>query len=494
MACVNKLPLDALEYDFVIVSGGTTGCVVASRLTEYLPNKNILVVEGGLSDFNYQYTSVEQPFGNSNILHSRAREAGIEGWTFDQFIRLVNKLRTDIHPIYLEFQNPVDVAFVESYVKVFNIPKTNSFNEDIVVRGNISSGTGFIAAAYSPKNGFRSSASVIYIHPIFEAKEHRPNLTVLTNTLVYYVNIDKNTVTSIDVVLQSGQKLTVTANVEAVLCAGAIDTPRLLLLSRIGPSKQLESLGIPVVTDLPGVGENLMDYPESLILWELKEPLAPQTVTRSDVAMLLRREPFNVNGDDGDIANVLFYVFVLGFDTHTTRLGYETPANAYLFMPNVPRPRSRGRLYLASTDPEVKPALDFRYFTDLGGYDKKTILFRLKAGRKLAETAPLRDLIKREVAPGPHIQTDEQLEEYSRQAHNTVYHPCGTTKIGDTAKDKFAVVDPTLKVKGVKKLRIADAGVFPLIPSINPMLTVLSVGERAAELIIADAKVAKANL
>lgn len=151
--------------------------------------------------------------------------------------------------------------------------------------------------------------------------------------------------------------------------------------------------------------------------------------------------------------------------------------------PNVPRPRSRGRLYLVSSDPTVKPALDFRYFTDPEGYDAATIVAGLKAAREIVQQAPFKNWIKREVAPGPHVQTDEELSEYGRRVHHTVYHPAGTTKMGDVIRDKMAVVDPELRVRGLKGVRIADAGVFPEMTSVNPMVTVLAIGERAAELI-----------
>lgn len=164
-------------------------------------------------------------------------------------------------------------------------------------------------------------------------------------------------------------------------------------------------------------------------------------------------------------------------------LGYDTPIDAFCMTPNIPRPRSRGRLFLTSADPNVKPALDFRYFTDPEGYDAATIVAGLKAARQIAEQEPFRSWIKREVAPGPKIQTDEELSEYGRRVHHTVYHPAGTTKMGDVTKDPLAVVDPELKVRGIKGLRIADAGVFPEMVTINPMLTVLSVGERCAELV-----------
>lgn len=151
--------------------------------------------------------------------------------------------------------------------------------------------------------------------------------------------------------------------------------------------------------------------------------------------------------------------------------------------PNIPRPRSRGRLYLTSADPAVKPALDFRYFTDPEGYDAATVVAGLRAARKVAQQEPFKSWLKREVAPGPKLQTDEELSEYGRRVAHTVYHPSGTMKMGDVERDPMAVVDPELRLRGLKCVRVADAAIFPDMPSINPMLTVLGIGERAAELI-----------
>ncbi|EGE03358.1 choline oxidase [Trichophyton equinum CBS 127.97] len=252
--------------------------------------------------------------------------------------------------------------------------------------------------------------------------------------------------------------------------------------------RALSALSIPVVKDVPGVGENLVDHPESIIMWELNQPVPPnQTTMDSDAGVFLRREPINAAGFDGDCADIMMHCYQIPFGIHTGRLGYDVPANAFCVTPNIPRPRSRGRLYLTSADPTVKPALDFRYFTDPEGYDAATIVAGLKAARKIAEEEPFKKWIKREVAPGPATTTDEELSAYGRSVHHTVYHPAGTTKMGDIQKDRMAVVDPTLKIRGLKNVRIADAGVFPDMPSINPMLTVLGVGERAAELIAEEA-------
>lgn len=285
---------------------------------------------------------------------------------------------------------------------------------------------------------------------------------------------------------------------ETILCAGAVDTPRLMLLSGIGPEQQLKDLSIPVVHDLPGVGENLIDHPESIIMWELNAPVPPQTTMDSDAGIFLRREikdaaTSNTDPDlnpkklpDGTIADIMMHCYQIPFCLNTARLGYEAPLNAFCMTPNIPRPRSRGRIYLTSADPKVKPALDFRYFTDPEGYDAATIVAGLKAARQIAAQPPFSNWLTKEVAPGPKVQTDEELSAYGRSVAHTVYHPAGTTKMGaDT--DKMAVCDAELRVRGLKNVRIADAGVFPTMTSINPMLTVLAVGERAAELIAKDA-------
>jgi choline dehydrogenase-like flavoprotein len=414
------------------------------------------------------------------------QESGAQGWTFDEFVRLVNKLRVTVNPIPEKFHNPVDLALVESAQRAFNIPSSEQFNKDILQKGNIKPSAGYLSIAHNPENGFRSSASMAYIHPILRGDEERPNLTILTNTWAHHINFVDGVAAGVDLTLKSGRQITVRSSVETILCAGAFESPRLLLVSGVGPREQLEQFDIPVVADVPGVGENLMDHAETIIMWEMKDPVPPQTLLYSDVCFFLRREAPNSHGDDGDIMDSMFHVFALGFDDNTARHGYQAPPNAYCLIPNLPRPKSRGRVYLQSRDPKVRPAVDFRYFTDADDYDLKTILFELREGRKLAAVAPFKDLIKREVAPGPSVQTEEQLIDYARKTHGTVFHPCGTVKMGDIANDKMSVVDHRLRVRDVEKLRVIDASVFPVITSINPMLTVYAVAEKGAEMIVED--------
>jgi choline dehydrogenase-like flavoprotein len=412
-------------------------------------------------------------------------------------MRLIDNLRNSIQPVHNRHRNQICKDWVQSSSKAMNIPVIHDFNHEIREKGSLQQGVGFFSVSYNPDDGRRSSASVAYIHPILRGAEKRPNLTILTHAWVSKINVSGKVVQGVNITLNAGTRLTITPKVETILCAGAIDTPRLMLLSGIGPKKQLEELSIPVIHDLPGVGENLIDHPESIIMWELNAPVPPQTTMDSDAGIFLRREIKDAatnNTDpalnpkklpDGTIADIMMHCYQIPFSLNTARLGYEAPLNAFCMTPNIPRPRSRGRVYLTSADPSVKPALDFRYFTDPEGYDAATIVAGLKAAREIAAQPPFSNWLTKEVAPGPKVQTDEELSAYGRSVAHTVYHPAGTTKMG-ADDDEMAVCDPELRIRGLKNVRIADAGCFPTMPSINPMLTVLAIGERAAELIAKD--------
>lgn len=509
---MGETPMEA-TYDVVVVGGGTAGSVIAARLTENA-ERSVAVIEGGPSDvgndmvlqvrrwqellgseLDYDYPTVEQPRGNSHIRHSRARvlggcsshntlisflplpadldewEArGCEGWGYDAMLTYYDRLQNRIAPVAAKDRNRIAEDFVSSAATALGVPEVDDFNAK-----PFRDGAGFFNVAYDPETGMRSSASVAYLHPVLD----RPNLTLLLETWAYGLEVAPGgRVTGVRVRGKDGTEQVVRARDEVVLCAGAIDTPRLLLLSGVGPAGDLRELGIDVVADVPGVGENLLDHPESVVVWETAGPLPPNSVMDSDAGLFVRREP------DAESPDLMFHFYQVPFTANTERLGYPVPEHGVCMTPNIPRPKSVGRLWLTSADPSVKPALDFGYFTDPEAYDEKTIVDGIRIAREVAATAPLRDWLVREVAPGVQVQSFEELSAYGRRAAHTVYHPAGTCAMGPL-DDPTAVVDPQLRVRGLQGLRVADASVFPTMTTVNPMVAVLMVGERAAELIAA---------
>jgi choline dehydrogenase-like flavoprotein len=498
-------------YDYVVVGGGTAGCVVAARLTED-PDCRVCVIEGGPSDvgdervlklrnwisllgsgLDYRYPVAEQPRGNSHIVHSRARvlggcsshnslislvpfpqdleewvRRGAAGWGPGTLLPYRDRLRNTIRPVADDDRNPIAHDFVTAAVDALDVPVVDDFNARAFTEG-----AGFFPLAYDPGTGHRSSASVAYLHPALT----RPNLTLKLESWAYRLLRDASgRLTRVQVAYADGGTGTVRAERELLLCAGAIDTPRLLMLSGIGPAGPLRSLGIEVLGDLPGVGENLMDHPESAIVWEIAAPLPPNSAVECDAGLFVRRD----SGQPGP--DLMFHFCQVPFTVHTERLGYPTPPYGVSMTPNVPNARSTGRLWLRSADPGDQPALDFRYFTDPDGYDERTVVDGLRIAREVASTGPLRDWLLREVAPGQDVTTDAELSEYGRRAAHTAYHPAGTCRMG-ADDDPMAVLDPELRLRGEEGVRVVDASVFPSMPTVNPMVTVLLTAERAADLI-----------
>jgi choline dehydrogenase-like flavoprotein len=172
---------------------------------------------------------------------------------------------------------------------------------------------------------------------------------------------------------------------------------------------------------------------------------------------------------------------------NTKAAGFPTAENAFSLTPNVMQAKSEGEVLLRSKSPYDAPKIDPKYFTDPEGHDEQVMLAGLKIAREIAGQPSLQPWIKRELAPGPDIKSDDALLQYIYQTHNTVYHPAGTCKMGDLA-NAMVVTDSHLRMRGMKNLRIADASVFPAITSVNPGITCMMIGERCADYIIKDAR------
>ncbi len=298
---------------------------------------------------------------------------------------LLGRLLNNIVPVDEKDRNAIARDFVDAAQAALGVPRVEGFNKK-----PFHEGVGFFDLAYHPENNKRSSASVAYLHPVMD---ERPNLTLMLETWAYKLQLDGTRAEGVHVRTKDGEEILVKARNEVVVCAGAVDSPRLLLHSGIGPRAELEALGIPVVHDLPGVGENLLDHPESVIVWETHGPIPDNSAMDSDAGLFVRRDSGHAGPD------LMFHFYQIPFTDNPERLGYRRPEFGVSMTPNIPKPRSRGRLYLTSADPEVKPALDFRYFTDEDDYDGRTLVDGIRIAREIAKTEPLAGWLKREVCP-----------------------------------------------------------------------------------------------
>ncbi|MFC1442639.1 GMC family oxidoreductase N-terminal domain-containing protein [Streptacidiphilus sp. N1-10] len=513
------------EFDYVVVGGGTAGNVVAARLSED-PSVTVCLLEAGPSDvgddnvlrldrwmgllesgYDWDYPVEPQEHGNSFMRHARARvlggcsshnsciafwapaedldawaAAGCTGWSAAEVFPLYRRLETndapgDHHgrsgPVQIRTIRPDDPcgsALLEACAQA-SIP-TVSFNTGTtVVRG-----AGWFQINSDPDN-IRQSSSVAYLHPIMG---RRPNLEVRTGLRAKRLVIDGNRrctgVEYLDPDLVHTR--TVRARRETVVSCGSIDTPKLLMLSGIGPAGHLREVGVDVVLDAPGVGENLQDHPEGVIMWNALQPMVTRSNQWWEIGIFAATEP------GLDRPDLMFHYGSTPFDMNTYRWSYPTSENAFCLTPNVTRSRSRGTVRLRTRDFRDKPRVDPRYFTD--EHDVRVMTYGLRLAREIAAQAALSGWAGAELAPGPDVRTDDELLDYITKTHNTVYHPSATVKMG-ADDDATAPLDPRLRVKGIRGLRVADGSAMPDLITVNPCITTMMIGEKCADMIKEDA-------
>jgi choline dehydrogenase len=531
-------------FDYVIVGGGSAGCVLAARLAED-PAARVLLLEAGpdartvdevqvpaafsrlfRSQYDWNYVTIPQEradgrpvywprgkaLGGSSAMNAmiyiRGNRADYDGWRddygctgwgfrelFPYFLRAEDNSRPDSP--YHGKGGPLsvqDLRHKSEHTGLFiqaAIRRGAVANEDF--NGPEQDGVGYYQV--TQRDGRRCSAADGYLAVTPQ------NLTIITGALVTGVLIEGGRAAGVTY-RRNGQEETARAEAEVILAAGAIGSPQLLMLSGIGPADQLREQGIYVIADMPAVGANLIDHPSVPVVWSTPSVKGlwessgnagfarwrlthkgPLTSNLAEAGGFTRSDPRLTAPD------LQWHVLPVGFREQ----GLADPARrAMTVLVTLADVASRGRLSLASSDPRHRPLIDPGYLSDVR--DLSALAIGVRMARDYGTAAPLSKICAEELAPGDGAHTDHELRDYIRASIVTTYHPAGTCamggNVGRSASGYDSVVDPLLKVRGVDGLRVVDASVMPTLPRGNTNAPTIAIAERAADLIAGRAPLA----